>query len=172
MQLYETDRAKLISAYAPDAKFIYRVLEDSPTPGPDLLLSTAPQLRGNSFPLRTARGHAEISSSLIGLLRTRFSHKVDNLGNKKIDVDFWREQTGEDIWVYIRSIMAMTVEDAQESSQGQKWAVDHNFLLRKRVDKDTDQGEVSGKEDWPVVAHVHQLVMHEQPLTKAQDNSS
>ena len=157
MQLYETDRAKLISAYAPDAKFVYRVLEDSPTANPDLPLSTAPQPKGNFFPLRTARGHAEISSSLLGLLRTHFSHKVDDLGNKKIDVEFWREQTGEDIWVYIRSIMA--VENVQESGQDKRWAVDHSFLLRKR-----DEGEASEKDDWPVVAHVHQLVMHEGPL--------
>ena len=161
MQLYETDRARLISAYAPDAKFIYRVLEDSPTASPDLLLSATQQIKGHFFPLRTARGHAEISSSL-GLLRTHFSHKVDDQGNKKIDVEFWGERTGEDIWVYIRSIMA--VEDARESSEGKKWAVDHTFLLRKRADKDTDEGEVSEKDDWPVVAHVHQLVMHERPL--------
>jgi hypothetical protein len=161
MQLYETDRARLISAYAPDAKFIYRMLEDSPTASPDLPLSTPPQIKGNFFPLRTARGNAEILSSL-RLLQTHFSHKVDDQGNEKIDVEFWREQTGEDIWVYIRSIM--TVEDAQESSEGKKRAVDHTFLLRKRVDKDTDEGEASEKDDWPVVAHVHQLMMHERPL--------
>lgn len=159
MQLYETDRAVLISAYAPDAKFIYRVCESSPiSPDPTLSL---PQSKGYSFPLRTARGHAEISSSLQDLLRTHFSQKLDEDGNKKVDVEFSSEQSDEEIWLYVRSIM--TVEEAQASSQIEKWTVDHSFLLRRGTNKGT-KDQVSGKDDWPVVAHVHQLVMHERPL--------
>ncbi|KAF8327350.1 hypothetical protein F5887DRAFT_1083834 [Amanita rubescens] len=158
MQLYETDRAVLISAYAPDAKFIYRVCESSPiSPDPALSSPALPQSRGYSFPLRTARGHPEISSSLHDLQRTHFSQKLDEDGNKKVDVEFWSEQSGEEIWLYVRSIM--TVEDVQEPSRGEKWTVDHCFLLRRGA-----KDQVSGKDDWPVVAHVHQLVMHEQPL--------
>jgi len=162
MQSYETDRAMLISAYAPNAKFIYRVCEISPTsPDPALSSPALPQSKGHSFPLRTARGHAEISSSLHDLLRTHFSQKLDEDGNQKVDVEFWSEQSGEEIWLYVRSIM--TVEDAQESSRSEKWTVDHSFLLRRGANNGT-KDQVSGKDDWPVVAHVHQLVMHEQPL--------
>ena len=157
MQLYETDRARLISAYAPDAKFIYRVLESSPTPSPDP--SGTPQVKRNCFPLRTARGHDEILPSLLGLLRTRFSQILDNEGHNKVNSEFWSEQTDDEIWLYVRSLME--VEDVQESSQGEKWTVDHSFLLRRRVDAGTEEGE---KDDWPVVAHVHQLMMHERPL--------
>ncbi|KAF8631720.1 hypothetical protein AX15_002225 [Amanita polypyramis BW_CC] len=172
MQLYETDRDSLVFAYASDAKLVYRIFEHSQSTSPTSERSPHHMLqtRDASFPLHTARGHDEISSCLHVLIRTHFSQTLDKDGNKKVDVEYWSEQSGLDIWLYVRSIMI--IDDAEDSittgqdmrNQIRKWTVDHNFLLRRTEIGSAKESGVAKKDDWPVLVRMHQMLMHELPL--------
>ncbi|KAK2465472.1 hypothetical protein APHAL10511_002364 [Amanita phalloides] len=149
MLVYETDRARLISAYAPDAKLIYRVSEPPPA-----------EAKTSRFPLRSARGHDEISTFLHGLGWTHVAQKLDEDGNKEVDVEFQSERLDQGVWLYVRSVV--TTEDVQQQPSGSdsahRWSVDHSFLLRHGT------SESAMDDAWPLIAHVHQLVMHESRL--------
>ncbi|KIL56519.1 hypothetical protein M378DRAFT_466669 [Amanita muscaria Koide BX008] len=162
MQLFETDRDSLVSLYAPDAILRYRLLDITQLP------STSSPKGLSSFPFMTARGHKEISSSLLTLDHIHFYQKVDEDGKNKIDLEYHREQTHDDISLYVRS--TMTVDEDNEAPEHQsdgaerqqKRLVDHDFWLCR--DGSTRSSSAVTEGHGPFLIRSHLIIMHEAPL--------
>lgn len=162
MQLFETDRDSLVSLYTPDAILRYRLLDIAQLP------STSSPKGLSSFPFMTARGHKEISSSLLTLDHIHFYQKVDEDGKNKIDLEYHREQTHDDISLYVRS--TMTVDEDNEvpehqsdsAERQQKRLVDHDFWLCR--DGSTRSRSAVTEGHGPFLIRSHLIIMHEAPL--------
>ena len=95
------------------------------------------------------------------LQQLHFCQKLDDDGNKKVDLEYYKEQSREDISLYVRSMMANGDTDGMAGGQQQRRIVDHDFWLWRSRIKEAESSGGSSKGGWPILVRNHLMIMHE-----------